>query len=147
MGLYLVVAHQTAASHELLATLQGIAARDRDGEFVLLVPATPVSHLLTWREGESEEVARASATEAARALRQAGLNLTDTVIGPPDPIRAIEEEHSSRCRSYSATIISTLPVGVSRWLRRDFPNRARNRLGIDVIHVVAKKPARAQTAA
>ena len=142
MARYLVVAHQTAASFELLSAIQDLASQEKDAEFVLLVPATPVKHLLTWTEGEAEAVARATATEAARALRDAGLNLIESVVGPPDPLRAIQQEHQSRRSPYSATIISTLPLGISRWLRRDLPNRVRAKLGVDVVHVVTNDPAK-----
>ena len=142
MALYLVVAHQTAASPELLAKLRELDSREQDAEFVLLVPATPVGHLLTWTEGESEEVARRTAWEAAKTLRGAGLNLLDIVIGAPDPLQAIEEEQRSRERPYEATIVSTLPLGVSRWLGRDLPNRARTKLGLDVVHVISREPSR-----
>lgn len=142
MAMYLVVAHQTAASAELIETLNDLVKKEPDAEFVLLVPATPVSHLLTWTEGESEEVARNTAWEASRKLRDAGLNLRDVVIGVSDPLRAIEQEHRSRGRRYAATIVSTLPLGVSRWLKRDLPNRLRSKLGIEVVHVISREPAR-----
>ena len=142
MPLYLVVAHQTAASPELLTKLKDVTAQEPDAEFVLLVPATPVGHLLTWTEGESEEVARSTAWEAGKALRSAGLNVLDIVVGPADPLRAVQEEHGSRGRPYKATILSTLPLGVSRWLKRDLPNRLHNKLGIDVVHVVSQETAR-----
>jgi len=145
MALYLVVAHQTAASPELVAMLQEVAAREPDAEFVLLVPATPITHLLTWTEGESLEVARATATEGGRVLRSAGLNLIDTVVGVPDPLDAIEAEYGFR--PYAATIISTLPLGVSRWLRRDLPSRVRTKLGIEVMHVISQEAARRQAVA
>jgi hypothetical protein len=142
MALYLVVAHQTAASPELLEKLKEIDAEDADAEFVLLVPATPVGHLLTWTEGESQEVARTTAWDAAHRLRDAGLSLVDIVIGAGDPLLATEDEHRSRGRPYEATIVSTLPLGVSRWLKRDLPNRLHSKLGIDVIHVISREPAR-----
>jgi len=139
MALYLVVAHQTAASPELIAKLQDIGGREPDAEFVLLVPATPVTHLLTWTEGESLEVARATASDASRTLRAAGVNLVDTVIGTPDPLEAVEAEHLSR--EFSGTIVSTLPLGVSRWLRRDLPSRVRSRVGGEVEHVISQQEA------
>ena len=139
MALYLVVAHQTAASPELVAHLQWIFGREPDAEFVLLVPATPITHLLTWTEGESLEVARATAAEAGRSLRAAGVNLSDTVIGTPDPLEAIEAEH--RMRTYDATIVSTLPLGLSRWLKRDLPSRVRSKVAGDVVHVVSQAEA------
>ena len=138
MSSYLVVAHETAASEELVHCLMAIAERDRESEFELLVPATRVNHLLTWVEGESEEVARAAATEASRVLRRAGLNLVSTIVGPADPMRAIEDTATRRDGLYEAIVISTLPLGLSRWLKRDLPSRVKSRLGIEVEHVVSR---------
>ena len=53
MSNYLVVAHQTATSPELLRRAS-VADRDSGALFTLLVPATPVVHLLTWEEGETQ---------------------------------------------------------------------------------------------
>lgn len=145
MSNYLVVAHQTAASEELVRALKAISEADRESEFVLLVPATRVNHLMTWTEGESEEVARSTAAEASRVLREAGLNLERTVIGQADPMKAIEETAQMRDSMYEAIVICTLPLGVSRWLKRDLPSRVQSRLGIRVEHIVAKP--RAQTPA
>ena len=142
MSNYLVVAQQTAASDELVNSLRTIAARDRESEFELLVPATRVTHLLTWVEGESEEVARATAAAASRVLHQAGLNLVSIVIGPADPLRAIEDMAKRRDGLYDVIVISTLPLGLSRWLRRDLPSRVRSRLGIEVEHIVSKPKVR-----
>jgi len=140
MALYLVVAHQTAASPELIGALKGIAAEDGDAEFVLLVPATPISHLLTWVEDGSRDQARKTAWLAARRLRDEGLDLCDVVVGPADPLDAVAVEHQSRGRAYKATVVSTLPLGISRWLKRDLPNRLRNELGLEVLHVVSRQP-------
>ena len=93
---YLVVAHQTAASEHLVRSLRALAEKDREGKFELLVPATRVNHLLTWTEGESEAVALATAAEAARVLRAAGLNLVSTVTGPADPLKAVEDTARKR---------------------------------------------------
>ena len=41
MARYLVVAHQTVTSPELLKVVRGVRDQDADAEFVLLVPATP----------------------------------------------------------------------------------------------------------
>jgi hypothetical protein len=37
--------------------------------------------------------------------------------------------------------VSTLPLGISRWLKRDLPTRVRSKLGVEVIHVVSQQPA------
>jgi hypothetical protein len=90
-------------------------------------------------------VARATAIDGGRAIRNAGLKLDDTLVGDPDPLRAIEDECKSR--SYAKAIISTLPLGVSRWLKRDLPNRVRTKLELEVVHVASKAAARKQAVA
>jgi hypothetical protein len=147
MSRYLIVAHQTAADPELIDKLREIAGRDAAAEFVLLVPATPARHLLTWVEsegtGNDAVIARDRAVDALRVMRGAGLAMIDGFVGASDPLRAIEEEHRNSKTPYAVTIISTLPAGISSWLKRDLPNQVRHRLGVEVIHVVVRqKPVR-----
>jgi fermentation-respiration switch protein FrsA (DUF1100 family) len=137
MAQYLVVAHQTAACPELVTRLNQLAKRDREAELVLLVPATPARHLLTWVEGEQLEIARERATAAATELREAGLTVRDSIVGPSDPFEAVSNELHASPGRYAQVIVSTLPQGLSRWLRRDLPSQVR-KLGVPVIHVVAR---------
>src|SRR4029453_13826519 len=59
MARYLIVAHQTACSPELLERVKSLAAADPAAEFTLLVPATPTGPLLhNWEEGEARARAR-----------------------------------------------------------------------------------------
>jgi hypothetical protein len=137
MPRYLVVAHQTAESDELLARLIEIAGEDPTAEFVLLIPATPVGDLLVWEEGRSDEAAARRAEAARRFLAAAGLRVADARIGDADPSAAIADELRAD-PTYSAIVISTLPVGVSRWLRADLPARVRRTAPEkEVIHVVS----------
>jgi hypothetical protein len=39
-------------------------------------------------------------------------------------------------RDYSAILVSTFPVGLSRWLRMDLPRRLEKSTRLPVIHVV-----------
>jgi hypothetical protein len=64
MPRYLIVAHQTAESPELVECVRALAGEDPTSIFSLLVPATPVQHLLTWWEGEKQAIARESAMRA-----------------------------------------------------------------------------------
>jgi hypothetical protein len=136
MARYLVVAHQTAASPSLVRRLKDIAAVDANAEFVLLVPATASRHLLTWVEGEGDQIARERANLSAQTLRSAGLRIAAANVGPTDPLEAVRQEHRSR-PGYESTIISTLPAGLSRWLHRDLPGQVRRQLGVRVDHVIA----------
>jgi hypothetical protein len=147
MGRYLVVAHQTAASPELLGRVEEIAAGDRDAEFVILVPATPVAHQLTWVEGEARAVALATAELARIEFERRGATVVRTAVGDDSPMLAIADHVRDFPDSYDAIIISTFPSGISRWLGLDLPRRVERGLGIPVIHVVSSRteaPAQAE---
>jgi hypothetical protein len=137
MSKYLVVAHQTAASPELIARLKELQERDDQAQFVLLVPATSSAHLLTWVEGESEQIAQRRAAQATSTLRQNGLSVTNTLIGEADPLKALDKELRENGDDYAMTVISTLPPGLSRWFRRDLQHQLQNRFGNRVAIVVA----------
>ena len=124
MARYLLVAHQTAESEELLAGARALAREDPDAEFVLLVPATPVGNLLVWEEGETMEVARRRAASAQAKLEEQGLHVVEARSGDRDPVAAIADEmHAGR--RYAAIVISTLPAGASRWIKMDVISRVR----------------------
>ena len=137
MARYLVVAHQTADSPELVAELRRAQAEDPTSTFVLLVPATPIQHLGGWTEGESRAVALAAGTRAQEELGRYGVHLRDVQVGDPDPVEAAADEWNSR-PDYDEVILSTLPAGISRWLKGDATNRLTKRLDLPVKHVVAE---------
>ena len=136
---YLVVAHQTATSAELLQCVAELAAFDPATVFTVLVPATPVVHLLTWEEGETNEIARQRAEEARERFEGSGLNVAQAKVGDASPLLAIGDELRAHPEEYDAVVLSTLPPGVSRWLRLDVHHLAERKFGLPVIHVVAKR--------
>lgn len=118
----LVVAHRTAATPLLL---NEVRRRAREGyRFELLVPDI--------REDEDPqatvELALPLLEEAAGAPLKA---MTERGIDPWEALRRTVE-----AGNYQEVIISTLPLGVSRWLERDLPSRAR-KLGLPVTVVTA----------
>jgi nucleotide-binding universal stress UspA family protein len=137
MGKYLVVANQTASSPELVERLKEIGSEDAESEFVLLVPATPVGHLVAWSEGEARSAAEHAAEQAKDLLEQSGLKVSRTAIGDEAPVIAVQDDLRDNPTHYDAIIVSTLPLGISRWLRIDVPNQLRRRFTVPVIHVVA----------
>lgn len=137
MASYLVVAHQTADSPELVAELRRIKAADPASRFVLVVPATPVQHLRGWTEGESKAVAAAAGSRAREELKRHGIELSEVRIGDPDPVEAAADEWNER-PDYDEIILSTLTARVSRWLRGDARNRLAQRIPIPVRHVAAE---------
>jgi hypothetical protein len=142
MGRYLLIAHQTADSPELRSRVLELVKEDQTAEFVLLVPATPIG-VLSSVGGEHRtavEVARSRASQGRALLGQAGARVAAARIGSYDPMVAAEEE--LRGGEYDAVVISTLPPGLSRWLRQDLPARVARRFpGVRVIHVIAGQAA------
>ncbi len=138
MARYLVVAHQTVTSPELLQQVRAIREQEKDAEFVLLVPATPVRHLLFRRrdEHDAEATARKRAERGRALFAKKGLPLHDAKVGAPDPAVAIDREVKADS-GYTGFVISTLPAEKSRWLRMDLPRTVRAKYGLPVHHVVA----------
>jgi LmbE family N-acetylglucosaminyl deacetylase len=136
MARHLIVAHQTAGSPELVARVRQLAEHDPEAEFVLLVPATPTSHLLSWEEGESRQLAARRAREASEALRAAGVEVAAAKVGSHSPLEAVGDELRAD-PGYAGIVLSTFPPGLSRWLKGDLPNQLRRRYRLPVEHVVA----------
>jgi len=135
MARYLLVAHQTAQSDELLQAARDLARDDALAEFTLLVPATPVVNLLVWEEGETQEVARRHAAAGRARLEQHGLRCREARVADPNPLHAVADEMHDGGR-HAAIVVSTLPAGVSRWLRMDVISRIRRNFPRHrVIHV------------
>jgi hypothetical protein len=141
MPTYLLVAHQTAQSKELLAAAKQIQQEDPDAKFVLLVPATPVAAMLVWERDETEEVARRNASAARTRLEENGLHVLEAKTGDQDPVAAIGDELRERRHRYATIVLSTLPPGLSRWLNMDVISRTRRRFPRHrVVHVVGAAP-------
>jgi hypothetical protein len=130
----LVVAHQTAATEALLDAVRERAQRD-PARFHLVVPRRPhgihrVVDPLEAGEAEAREVLDDALPRLSAA---AGHEVTGS-IGDPEPLMAIQD--AVNLGSYDEIIISTLPLGISRWLKLDLISKARA-LGLPVTHVLA----------
>jgi hypothetical protein len=134
-----LVANETAESQEMLDAVAEINAHDPDAEFVIVIPATPLK-LLQQFEGTGKSargLAAQRAQSTRRHLESRGIRVRSTRIGNWDPYLAIEEELVNE--KYGAIVLSTLPPGVSRWLRMDLPSRvARRHPEIRLVHVVSR---------
>jgi hypothetical protein len=118
----LVVAHRTAQTPLLL---NEVHRRAQEGcSFDLLVP-----------DLEEGEDSKATLQSALPLLQEAAGGPVEAIVeacdDPWDPLHRIVGSGK-----YGEVIISTLPLGVSRWLERDLPSRARN-LGVPVTVVTA----------
>jgi hypothetical protein len=86
--------------------------------------------------GEAE--AQAVLADALPKLSDAGGSEVTGSIGDAEPLMAIHD--AVNMNSFDEIIISTLPLGMSRWLKLDLISKARA-LGLPVTHVEAKERA------
>jgi hypothetical protein len=136
MANVLVVANRTAESPELLEALKQ-RAQQGDATFTLLVPSTP--HGVAWaadmHSGGSE--AEAHMQNTVERLRSAGLEVAEGKVGDPDPSAAVQD--LVNFESFDEVVVSTLPGGISKWLKLDLPHRVERITGLPVTHVVASE--------
>ena len=135
----LVIANRTADSTDLIEALH----RRLDEEctrFTLLVPAVP--HGLSWaadmKAGWSAAITRAEV--ASERMRASGIALDDVIVGDPDPFAAAGDVlHKG---GFDEVIVSTLPRGISNWLKLGLADRLRRAFEIPVTQVGAHPRAR-----
>ena len=139
MARYLVVAHETVTNPALLNQLRAIQKDDQQAEFVLLVPATPVRHLLRRGDEHDAEVVAGKRADRARSMfAKKGVHLAGTRVGAASPVDAVDDELRDN-PGYAGVVVSTLPKEKSRWLRMDLPRTVRAKHRLPVHHVVAAK--------
>lgn len=152
----LLVANKTLGSGEVSEFVRDRMAKE-DCQFTLLVPATP-----RW-DRESVPVRASSATGAAiasshdnegdydfaRSRLEYGLGVlkglgaaVDGDIGDPDPAKAILEILGRR--HFDEVALSTLPKGLSHWLRLDIPHQVERKFHIPVTVIKVQQSASPQ---
>jgi hypothetical protein len=132
----LVVAHQTAANDALL---DAVRRRVQEGpaKFHLVVPRMPHGmHKVVDPVEAGEREAQAVLADALPKLSHAAGSEVTGGVGDPEPLMAIHD--AVNLGNYDEIIISTLPLGISRWLRLDLVSKAKA-LGLPVTHVAARE--------
>jgi hypothetical protein len=124
----LVVANVTATSDELCQELSQRAERE-PAAFMLVVPATP--------SGGGRAAAEQTLREALERLQDAGIE-ADGSVGDCDPLVAVSEVWDPRL--YDEIVVSTLPMGSSRWLHAGLPERIFKLTGAKVSHIISMPP-------
>jgi hypothetical protein len=103
--------------------------------FHVLVPSTPPRDH-AWVEAEARSLAEERLRRALVRFADLGLE-ADGEVGDEHPVDAIRDV-LDRDDGFDAIILSTLPPGISRWLKTDLVSRVAG-FGIPVIHVVGQK--------
>lgn len=129
----LVVAHQTAATAPLLDAVKERAQRG-PATFHLVVPRQPhgFAKVADPEEYGEEEARRVLADALPKLSAVADQEVTGS-LGDAEPLAAIQD--AINLGQYDEIIISTLPLGISRWLKLDLISKARG-LGLPVTHVI-----------
>ncbi len=160
---WLIVTNQTLGTGEVVAEVERLAA-DCPCEFHLLVPATlsqsyararrlsmmaadPVTGIpaemlqssaeLLGPDVEGQEQARKRLDAQVKKLRKKSYNVT-AELGDPDPIRAIMSVLTRA--SFDGIILSTLPPGISRFVKGDLPSRVKRVSDLPVTYLPGKVP-------
>ena len=124
MPRYLVIAHRTLGSPELLAALVERSDGGR-ATFHLLVPEYHGGLGLTYTDTQARAVARESLAEAQDHFAAHGL-LTTGEVGEASPVEAVATVlERDGADAYDVVLVSTLPPGVSKWLGLDAPTQIR----------------------
>jgi hypothetical protein len=139
----LVVAHQTAATPALLDAVRERATHGA-ATFHLVVPRRPHGfHKVVDPQEAGEEEARQVLKQALPRLSEAAGQQVTGSVGDPEPLMAIQD--AVNLGSYDEIIISTLPLGISRWLKLDLVSKARA-IGLPVTHVAGTAGTEAKAA-
>ena len=137
MRSYMVVGNQTLDSPELTAAIRERLAREPTAAFYVVVPATPQpGGRLTWDEDEARAAAQERLVETLNRLKGTGC-IASGEVGVQDPIQACRD--ALRHRQVDEVILSTLPPGISRWLKKDLPHRVEQRFALPVTTVISAR--------
>ena len=134
MRRYLVVANQTLGGEHLTQKVKELLA-EGPCRFHVLVPATVPADHAVYTEGQAEALAQNRLDDALARFRDMGAE-ADGEVGDASPFEAIAD--TLRDENFDAIVLSTLPVGASRWLKQDLPHRVERSFGLPVTHIVGE---------
>lgn len=153
MGRYLIVANQTLGGADLEQKVKD-RIEHGEGSFYVVVPMVePELEVVDWAPQDPmfgapvparvSDDALEEAQERSRRRLDAMIEkvtslggVADGEVGSTDPFRAVEAVLERE--SFDEVIVSTLPAGISRWVRMDLPSRIDRRAECPVTTVEAQ---------
>ena len=130
----LLVANQTLAGKTVRDWLRDRVEKEECAVHVL-VPANVDTQSWVHDDDADHELAARRLQDALAGLEDLGVPLTGEV-GDASPVDAILDV--LRREQCDEIVLSTLPVGVSRWLRLDLVHRVERAVDIPVTHLVSE---------
>lgn len=132
MNHYLVIAHGTATSPDLVVSLSRLVAADPYSAFTLLVTATHAP----WVEQNIyyEEQALQRGEESRHLLEAAGVFLARVMVGAGSPLVAVQDEIIANPEMYDAIVLHTRPPGLLSRVNGDARQRIEERTGVPTFH-------------
>ena len=132
----LIIADQTAVGSHIAERMQHIVDVDPHTSFHLLAPFSPPEGV------DHDEALNASVSRCERAVSDLTGNGFDIEgrVGHGSPMVAVRQA-CQRVRP-DLIVLSTLPEGVSRWLKMDLAHRIERKTGcpVEVIHAASAAP-------
>ena len=138
MRRYLVVANKTLLGDPLLGRIKECLAAG-PCQFHIVVPATHVPGETWQTESREHAFAGARLREGLERFRSLGAEV-DGEVGDTRPMDAIKDA-MLHAPPFDEIILSTLPPGLSRWLRGDLPHRIHRAFNLPLSTVTAAKAA------
>src|SRR4051795_6024839 len=132
---YLVIANRTLCEQHLLDEVHRRRTADPGCRFHLVVPASHPTGSFT--DEHCWEVAEARLAEGLETLAIAGVSATGEV-GDANPVYAVGDVLLRELGRFDEIILSTLPVGSSKWLSQNVVRRLKRSTGLPVTHVIAE---------
>jgi hypothetical protein len=136
----LVVAHQTAATKELVEAVRERASRG-GAVFTLLVPKGAHGlHKVVDAEDQGTAEAERVLEVALPLLSEAAGTQVAGLVGDHNPLDAVQD--AVNIHGFDEIIVSTLPHRLSRWLKLSLPDKLSG-LGLPVTTVTVQDTAQA----
>src|SRR3954469_279947 len=135
MRRYLVIANRTLCEQRLLDEVQRRRTADPGCRFHLVVPATHPTGAFSDQAAHAD--AKSRLMQALDTLAVAGISATGEV-GDANPVYAVGDVILRELGRFDEIILSTLPVGSSKWLSQNVVRRLKRSTGLPGTHVIAE---------